>query len=48
VPCGTPFEHLYTDGEAVSFACLSSRLTVAREMRWVLAISLKLCPRVRS
>jgi hypothetical protein len=30
VPCGTPFEHLYVDGEAVSFACLSRRLTVAR------------------
>jgi hypothetical protein len=39
---------LYIDGEAVSFACLSSRLTVAREMRWVAAISLKLWPWERS
>ena len=47
MPCGTPFEQVYIDGATASFACLRSRLTVAREMRCVLAISLRLWPRLR-
>ena len=33
---------VYIDGAGVSFACLRRRLTVAPEMLWVLAISVKL------
>lgn len=46
MPCGNPFDRdLYRWSNCLF--CLRSRLTVAREMRWVSAISLMLWPRAR-
>ena len=39
---------LYIDSGSASFACLSRRLTVARETRWVFAMLIRLSPRLRS
>ena len=48
MPCAPLLSTLYIDRGTASFACFRRRLTVARETRWVFAMSVRLSPRLRS